>query len=289
MRSPIQDMLDTYQCKTMDDYRFALKEIIQEVTLLGLSRSGFFSQAAFYGGTALRIFHGLDRFSEDLDFSLIEADAAFDLDAYLPAVKDELGSYGFEMTVERKVKEYESPVQSAFIKDGTIIHLMSIASITPPVSGVAPNEVLRVKFEIDTAPPSGASYEVKYHLLPVAYSVRLYDLPSLFAGKLHALLCRSWKHRVNGRDFYDYVWYLSRSIPVNMAHLERRMIQSGHLESERPLDAGTLQELLEDRFASVDYRQIISDVSPFVKDPRSLQVWSRDFFSSITRDGLSTL
>ena len=289
MRSPIKDMLDRYTCITMDDYRNALKEIVQEIALCGLSRGGFFKNAAFYGGTALRMFHNLDRFSEDLDFSLIVPDHFYDLDVYLPYVRDELGSYGFEMEVEKKQKTSNTQVQSAFIKGGTLIHLIKIASIEPPVSGISRDEQLRVKFEIDTDPPTGAEFEVKYQLVPVPYSVRLFDLPSLFAGKLHALLCRNWKNRVKGRDYYDYLWYLSRSVPVNIFHLEQRMIQSGHITKAGELDAESLVRLLDVRFSVIDFRQVISDVEPFVKDLRSLELWNYDFFINVTRDRLRVM
>ena len=286
MRSPVQDMLEKYQCKNADEYRDALKEIVQEIALLGLSRAGFFKHAAFYGGTALRIFYGHDRFSEDLDFSLTGRNDSFDLGEYLPAVRDELGAYGFDMQVERKEKTKESAVQSAFIKGGTLIHLVNIASITPPVPGVSPNELLKIKFEVDTDPPDGALYEVKYQLTPVSYSVRLYDGPSLFAGKLHALLCRNWKQRVKGRDFYDYIWYLSRGIPLNIRHLEGRMCQTEHWKVTETLDRSALIKMIEDRFSTVDFTQAKKDVAPFIRDSHALDLWSQEFFNSITRDKL---
>lgn len=143
------------------------------------------------------------------------------------AVRDELAAYGFEVLVERKEKTEDSAVP-AFIKGGTLVHLLKIASLTPPVSEVPPNEQRKIKFEVDTDPPPGASYEVKYQLSPIPYSVRLYDLSSLFAGKLHAVLCRSWKSRVKGRDFYDYLWYLTHKVTPNLPHLEARMRQSGY-------------------------------------------------------------
>jgi len=286
MASPVQDLLKRYDCKTADDYRSALKEIIQEITLLGLSRAGFFHEGAFYGGTALRIFHGLDRFSEDLDFSLEAPKADFDIEAYTSSVRDELAAYGFEVQVERKEKTEDSAVQSAFIKGGTLVHLLKIASLTPPVSGVPPNEQLKIKFEVDTDPPSGASYDVKYQLNPIPYSVRLYDLASLFAGKLHAVLCRSWKNRVKGRDFYDYLWYLSHRVGPNFGHLEARMRQSGYWKNPEALDSPQLLELLEQRFGQVDFTQAAEDVRPFIRDPRSLDLWNREFFSSVTKDWL---
>jgi len=283
--SPVQRMLGKYRCETNEERRDALREIVQELALVGLSRADFFARAAFYGGTALRIFHGLDRFSEDLDFSLAKSDPAFELEEYLGAVRDELASWGFAMKVERKAKEAGGAVQSAFIKGGTLEHLVRIAAIDPPVPGIPPNELLKVKLEIDVDPPELASFETKYRLDPVPFSARLYDRPSLFAGKLHALLCRAWKRRVKGRDFYDYLWYLSNGVELNLPHLEARMRQSGHWGGESLTEA-RLVELLEERFSSIDYAQAKADAAPYLRDTRQLDLWSADFFIAVTRERL---
>jgi predicted nucleotidyltransferase component of viral defense system len=284
--SPVRKMLEKYQCKNNEERRDALREIVQELALLGLSRTSFFTYAAFYGGTALRIFHGLTRFSEDLDFSLLKAMPNFSLDDYLDPVRDELASWGFQMNVERKEKSTEGAVQSAFNKSGTLIHLVKIASINPPVAGVPSNEQLKIKLEIDTDPPGDASYEVKYRLNPLLYSVRLYDPPSLFAGKLHALLCRGWKQRVKGRDFFDYLWYLSNDIPVNALHLEARMRQSGHYSQQKHLEQKDILELIEQRMTAVDFDHVKKDIIPYIKDTRSIELWSSEFFFAVTREHL---
>lgn len=286
MHSAIADMLKAYECHTADDYRHALNEIVQEIALLGLYRGGFFAKAAFYGGTALRIFYGLERFSEDLDFSLLKSNKKFDLSSFTQVVQDELGAYGLEMTVKEKIKQNDSPVKSAFIKGGTQIHIMKIAPVLPPVDGINPREQLKIKLEVDTQPPTGATFEMKYQLRPVPYSVRLYSPSSLLAGKMHALLCRSWKTRVKGRDFYDYVWFLSKSIPVNITHLAQRMKQTGHLPAGAVLTEADLKSRLRKRFASVDFDQAKKDVLLFVKNRDALNLWSADFFSTITDDKL---
>ncbi|MCI1210205.1 MAG: nucleotidyl transferase AbiEii/AbiGii toxin family protein [Treponema sp.] len=282
MTSAVETMLKKYDCKNTDDYRNALKEIIQETALCGLSRAGFFNKAAFYGGTALRIFYGLDRFSEDMDFSLITPDSSFDLSNYFITVKSELEANGFSMTVERKQKQQNSTIQSAFIKGDTLVHLLKIVPIEPPVAGVAPNERLKIKFEVDTNPPEGATYENKYSLLPAPYSVRLYDAPSLFAGKIHAVLCRNWKTRVKGRDFYDYIWYLSRDIPVNIQHLRARLVQTGNLDSDMALTLPELKRMLTERFRKIDFNEAVKDVRPFIKNQSQLKLWNTDFFTAIT-------
>ena len=256
MQQVLEQMLRSYEPQTSIDKKNAIKEIIQEIVLCGLSRAGFFKHAAFYGGTALRIFYGLDRFSEDLDFSLM-APEGFDLGEYLPALEKEIRSYGLNFKAEERVKTAESAIQSALIK---------------------------IKFEIDTNPPPFATFEHKYRLLPSPYEICLYDAPSLFAGKVHAVLCRAWKNRIKGRDLYDYVFYLSMNTPVNLKHLEARLRQSGFMETEAPLDIDRLKDMLRARFATIDYDQAKQDVLPFIKDPNKLAVWSQDFFDQITEN-----
>lgn len=286
MHSAIESMLERYDCRSTEDYVNALKEVIQEIALLGLSRGGFFRHAAFYGGTALRIFYGLERYSEDLDFSLIEPVPDFDFSNDLRSVREELGSYGMEMSVEEKVKENKSSIRSAFIKGGTQIHLLKIEAISPPVSGVHSNQQLKIKLEVDTDPPAGGTYEVKYQLNPIPHYVRLYTLPTLFAGKIHAVLARSWKTRVKGRDFFDYLWYLSKNVGVDMAHLRNRLMQSGHLNPEEDWNINILIQRLISRFSETDFPAAAKDVRPFIENPSVLNLWSEDFFSSITRDKL---
>jgi predicted nucleotidyltransferase component of viral defense system len=284
MISAVQKMFERYQCRTTDERRNALKEIVQEIALAALDRAHFFNQAAFYGGTALRIFYGLERFSEDLDFSLLQSGMSFNFAPYLQAIHDELASFGFEMPVEQKQKAPHSAIQSAFIKGGTLIHLLKISPVSPPVAEVSPNELIKIKLEVDIDPPAGAAFEVKYRLSPTPYSVRLYDAPSLFAGKLHALLCRKWKSRVKGRDYFDYLWYLQNKIPVNLIHFEARMRQSGAWDKARQITSKDIVELLDEKFSQVDFEQVKNDVRPFIKDTRPLGLWTRDFFQAVSRD-----
>ena len=284
MNSVLNSMLERYECRTTEDYKNALKEIIQEVALCGLSRGDFFKTAAFYGGTALRIFYGLDRFSEDMNFSLCAPDPDFALSAYFPFLQEELAAAGFTLTVEQKIKSKESDVQSAFSKGETVIQLLNIAPIEPPVAGVASGEQVKIKFEIDTNPPAAATYETKYALLPIPFAVKMYDEPSLFAGKLHAVLCRAWKNRVKGRDFYDLVWYLSRRTKPNLAHLQKRLEQSGRWNPAEMLTTDALKTLLCDRFAQIDFEAAKKDVMPFIQDSRKLDLWGAEFFCAIVQE-----
>lgn len=281
MNTVFKQMLQRYDAKSAYEQENAVKEIMQEIVLCGLSRAGFFKKAAFYGGTALRIFYGLDRFSENLDFSLSAPDADFDLAAYFPALEKEVRAFGLNITIQEKKKTKESNVQSAFLKGDTRKHLLLFYG-NEANTGVPHGQCIKIKFEVDIDPPPYAAFEHKYRLLPAPYQIRLYDAPSLFAGKLHAVLCRAWENRVKGRDLYDYVFYLSRGIPVNLAHLGARLEQSGVPAAEVPRTSDDMKRLLRNRFAQIDCRQAAEDVKPFIKDHAMLELWSAEFFSQIT-------
>ena len=282
MNQILEQMLKQYQTQTVFDKKNALKEVVQEIVLCGLSRSGFFRKSAFYGGTALRIFYDLDRFSEDLDFSLKVPDHEFDLADYLSLLDREIRSYGLNFKIEAKEKSVDSDIKSAFLKGNTKEHLLLFYADERLIANTSSNELIKVKFEVDTNPPDFASFETKYRLLPMPYEVCLYDLPSLFAGKIHAVLCRSWRSRVKGRDLYDYVFYLSKGVQVNLAHAGARLIQTGNFSADKSLTLVDLQEMLHKRFQDIDYQQAKQDVLPFIKNPNALDLWGPDFFISIT-------
>lgn len=287
MHSAIFDMLEKYKCQTVNDYKNALKEIIQEIALLGLFRSNFFTKAAFYGGTALRMLYALDRFSEDIDFSLLKQDPAFEISLYFKTVLDELHSFGFDVEVSKKQKQTMTAIESAFIKGGTQIHLLKIGVPNDIADLVQSNELLKIKLEIDTSPPESIETEVKYLLNPVPYHVRVFTLPCLLAGKIHALTCRPWKNnRIKGRDLYDYVWFLSKEIPVHVQHLQARMRQTEHLDPQETLTPEMIHQLLYNKFNTIDYNQARHDVDVFLKDTKKTLLWSPDFFNAISNDQL---
>jgi len=273
-------MLRPYNPVTPLDWTHAIREVVQEIALLGLWRSGFFEEAAFYGGTALRIFHGLNRFSEDLDFSLLEEGGSVRLESALASIRTELAAWGLSFEAESKSSGSRTGIESAFLKGNTRINLLNVG-VPEELNRYFPhNQKVTIKLELDTTPPPLASTEVKTHLLPTPFQVRLYDLPSLFAGKLHAMLFRDWKSQVKGRDFYDFVWYISRRVPVNLPHLEARIIQSEEQQTER-FNIDAVQTLLKDRIRSVDIAAAAEDVRPFLRDPRELQLWNEEFFMQL--------
>lgn len=280
MNVTIYEMLKNYNVNNIYDKKNAIKEILQEIVLCGLARGGFFKEAAFYGGTALRIFYGLDRFSEDLDFSLIAANPNFDFKKYFPTLEKEIKSYGLNLSITEKVKSIDSDVASAFVKGNTKELLLSF--YTNDNISITSNETIKIKFEVDTNPPAYAKFEHKYRLLPSPYEVNMYDLSSLFAGKIHAVLCRGWKSRIKGRDLYDYAFYLSKNASVNQRHLRERLIQSDFIKKDNKLDLDDLKAMLYVRFDTIDFAQAKRDVEPFIQNISILDIWSADFFKDIT-------
>jgi len=284
MQQVLTQMLSKYQLKNIEDKKNAIKEIVQEVVLCGLSRGGFFKEAAFYGGTALRIFYGLDRFSEDLDFSLISQNPDFELTKYFSYIENETKSLGLNFSVTEKEKSIDSNVKSAFLKGSTKEHILTFYEATDDAKVINREEVIKIKFEVDVNPPSGATYETKFGLLPSPYQVRLYDMSSLFAGKIHACLCRNWKMRVKGRDFYDYVFFLAMGAKVNLVNLKAKLVQSKYISEDYDLTIENLKTLLTERFSNMDFAQAKEDVFPFVHDKSKLDLWGKEFFIEITKN-----
>jgi len=281
MNEAIRQILAKYEIRSLDDSLRALREVMQEIALLGLWRSKFFEKAAFYGGTALRVLFGLDRFSEDLDFSLLEKNEEFDLAEYGDALKRELDSFGFDVEIENRIKPAGTAIQSAFLKANTRSQMITVEFERGIIQQVPRNQVLKIKLEIDTDPPSGFSTETRYLLRPVPFAVRTFSLPDLFAGKMHAVLCREWKSRVKGRDWYDLVWFAAYHPELHLSHLEQRMRQTGHWKGATALTATEFRVLLTRRIDIVNIDQIRREVEPFVKDTGSLALWSKEFFLDV--------
>ncbi|MDZ7619709.1 MAG: nucleotidyl transferase AbiEii/AbiGii toxin family protein, partial [Patescibacteria group bacterium] len=263
MHDAVRAMLERHECATRDDYVGALREILQELALLGLWRGKFFERAAFYGGTALRVLYGLDRYSEDLDFSLLTPDAHFSLGAYGESLVRELRSFGFDVHFQSRGTSRQGAIESAFLKTNTYRHLLAIDVKHELLSGLHPAATLKIKLEVDTDPPGGFSTGSKYLLRPIPVALRVYSLPDLFAGKLHAVLFRKWKNRVKGRDWYDLVWFASWHPEFRLSHLEARMRQSGDFQQEEPLTFAELREMLQAAVHGLDVAKVRQDVLPF--------------------------
>ena len=240
-----------------------------------------FRACSILRGTALRILYGLDRFSENLDFSLLRPSPDFNLARYTASLEDELLAFGFNVRVEMVDKAVESAGQSAFLKANTRNELLIIETGEELAGQVSAGQVLKVKIEVDTESPPGFSTSTRYLLQPIPFAVRCYSLPDLFAGKMHALLFRRWKNRGKGRDWYDFVWYAANHPRLNLHHLEQRMRQTGHWKGEQPLSTAAFSELLSAAIDRLDVDQARKDVAPFVKDQQMLALWSHEFFRDV--------
>lgn len=285
MNEAIAVMLKNYgPIRNVQDEENALKEIIQQITLLGLHRGGFFENASFYGGTALRMLYGLDRFSEDLDFCLLKPDREFSFRPYLQSIIDELARFGFLSKVEEKRCGPDAAIGSAFIKQNT--H-QALLKIDRRGRRLPKDQILKVKLEVDKDNPTGAKRALKLVKLPVPFMVGTLSESSLFAGKLHALVARSYLNRVKGRDYYDFLFYMARRTPVNMGYLEAKLRDSGHFTAPDPLGKEVFVKILKRKFNTVDFEKAKSDVKPFIKMSQlaSLADWSRELFCAMA-DGL---
>jgi predicted nucleotidyltransferase component of viral defense system len=267
MSSVFDQMMARYAIATANDRINAQHEVMQEIALAALFRSGFFNLAAFYGGTCLRIFYGLERFSEDLDFSLLEANNKFNLENYFDPIIDEFKTYGRDVVISKKDKIQETNIESAFLKDDT--NVFNIAFRTEPQ--------VKIKIEVDTNPPQGFTTDLKLLLLPFSFYVRTYSINDLFAGKMHALLFRQWKNRVKGRDWFDFEWYVRNRIQLNFSHLVKRTQQS-----EPSLrDGFSIEEfkaMLQNKIQSLKFDLVRNDVSPFIKNQQDIDIWSQEYF-----------
>jgi predicted nucleotidyltransferase component of viral defense system len=272
-------MVNMYQNQTVSD-QTKIREVLQQTALLGLERHGFFEKAAFYGGTALRILYGLDRFSEDLDFTLIKPDPKFDFDPFLEGMRKELASFGFEMEVAKKSKSVETSVVSAFMKMNTIKLYLAIGD-EQKSKFVNHNEKIQIKLEVDIDPPPHFRLQNRVVLNPTSFHVLTLHQSDLFAGKMHAILYRSWKGRIKGRDWYDLIWYLQKKIPMSLRFLESCMKQAGNLQPEESLSRNRVLKMVQDKIQEVNWENAKDDMRPFISDTGKLKIWSPEFFGEI--------
>lgn len=275
----IKAWIQEYQPANRVEAEAALREIMQEVALAGLQRAGFFEKAAFYGGTALRIFYGLNRFSEDLDFSLLEAEPGFSFEPYFNSIITEFQAIGMHVSVKEKKKSVQSGIDSAFLKSETIWKELVLENIIPQ-AGIQLSPGIKIKLEVDKAPPPGFETEEKLLLRPFSFYVKCFTLPNLFAGKMHALLFRKWKQRVKGRDWYDLEWYIRKNIPVNLHHFMLRARDTGDWKADS-ISREELVQLLKEKSDQVSFSQVKEDITRFIPDPSVLDIWSAQYFKDL--------
>ena len=242
----------------------ASHEIMQQIALAGLHRGGFFNHAAFYGGTCLRLFHHLPRFSEDMDFSLIEKRDDIHLENYFPAILKEFQMAGLDVTITKKEKMAFGRVESAFLKENTEAYEIKFQT----------KKTVKIKIELDIDPPLLFNTEQKLLLKPYSFMTRCFTLPDLYAGKMHALVYRAWQRRVKGRDWYDFEWYVRNDTPLNFNHLQARIKEF----SGNDIDKETFLLQLREKLSSTDINLVKTDVLDYITDPHQLDIWSNDYF-----------
>ena len=240
------------------------QEVMQHIALAGLHRGGFFKYAAFYGGTCLRLFHHLPRYSEDMDFSLIEKRTNIHIEDFFPSIIEEFRLAGHEVSITKKDKKIFGRVESAFLKENTEAYDIKFQT----------KKTVKVKIELDTDPPLSFATEQLLLQQPYSFMTRCFTLPDLYAGKMHALVFRNWKTRVKGRDWYDFEWYVRWNVPLDFKHLQERIREF----SGKEVSKEAFMDQLRDRLATTNIDQAKEDVIGFVDDPHELDIWSNDYF-----------
>jgi hypothetical protein len=272
----IKDWIAEYNPRNETEVLAAMREIMQEITLAALSRTDFFEKAAFYGGTALRIFYGLDRFSEDLDFSLLEVNPQFSLEPYFLAISSEFESLGMQVSLREKDKKSATAIESAFLKSETIWKELILEDVVRQM-GIKSNKSIKIKIEVDCLPPSGFTTEQRLLLRPFSFYVNCFSRSSLFAGKMHALLFRKWKNRVKGRDWYDFEWYIRNGIPLDVSHFFQRAKDTQDWKSDS-ISKEQILQLLRDKIESTSIDQVKADVRRFIPDEKKIDIWGKSYF-----------
>lgn len=258
------EMVAAYNPQNATQKTNAQHQVMQQIVLAGLQKGGFFEHAAFYGGTCLRIFHGLPRFSEDMDFTLVEKNPAIHLENYFQPIREVFALTGKDVVITKKEKLHFGRVESAFLKEDTTAYDIAFQT----------EKTIKVKIELDTNPPLLFDTEQKLMMQPYSVMIRCLTLPDLFAGKMHALVFRNWKTRIKGRDWYDFEWYIRHNIPLHFAHLQERIREFNGQEVTQE----EFMHLLRDRLANANINQVKEDVLPFVNNPSELDIWSNEYF-----------
>lgn len=282
MFTAIEQIISSYNPSSTDETKAILREIVQSIVLVGLSRAGFFAKASFYGGTALRMFYGLNRFSEDLDFTLNEPDENFTIEPYLNQIREVALSYGLNLELVTKAKKVNTPVESAFAKLNTYQTFVSLRINEDITRQLHKGEIIKVKFEIDCDPALGFNTENKWIDIVEFAPVVVLDESSLFAGKLHAILCRNYKNTVKGRDYYDFLFYVSKRINPNLDYLKNKLVQSGKLKEDDCFDIDLLKDMLKERFNQVNFEMVKNDTFRFLKKNEDLSFYCKELFIQMT-------
>ena len=269
----IQQRLNEYEVKNAIEEEQAIKETIQEITLFGLWKAGFFDVAAFQGGTSLRVLYDLPRFSDDLDFILKEPDPDFDWSGYLKGLLEYLEEFGLKTEVKDKSR-MDQAVRKALLKDNSISNQLNLSFYRGQK-----DQNLTIKLEIDINPPAGSGFEYSYLDFPTDFEVCHQDLSSNLALKIHALLCRPY---TKGRDWYDFNWYVRKKIKPNLPLLRAALIQDGPWKGQDlKINEDWVKQSLSQKISSIDWKGAATDIERFLSriEKDGLKMWNEQFFT----------
>ncbi len=283
VESTIEELIKSCNPKNSNEAKEILREILQKIVLIGLSKKDFFKYASFYGGTALRLFYDLNRFSEDLDFTLNKKNNDFSLIIYKDSIKEVANSYGLDIDIDIKDKIVSTNIESAFAKLNTYQTFINFKINRNILNLIHKDELIKVKFEVDKDPSLGFNYELKWIDVPEYASVSVLDLPSLLSGKIHAILCRTYKNNVKGRDYYDFLFYMRKRVKPNMKYLMNKLIESKVIKEDDDFDINILKEMLIKKFENVDFNMIKEDIKKFLVNNENVDFYSKELFIDVVK------
>jgi predicted nucleotidyltransferase component of viral defense system len=269
----LDEKIKEFSIANVLDQENILQELMQQYILASLSRSGFFSDAVFHGGTCLRIAYGMNRFSEDLDFFLKQANPDFTWKKYLDRISKDAVMEGIHFDIRDKSKP-AAAVQKAFLNTDSIGK-----DILLDLPFERDNrKLIKIKLEIDTKPPSGSSYETRYITFPLTVSLTTQTLESGFGMKMSALLCREY---TKARDWYDFIWYISKKIVPDLRLLQNALNQQGPWAGQKiRVGPEWIVENLGKRITQIDWESVQQEIQRFlpIEEQESLKLWDQELF-----------
>jgi predicted nucleotidyltransferase component of viral defense system len=239
------------------------REFVQLLCLKILDEHKLFDNLAFTGGTALRVVYGMKRFSEDLDFSLVRKEG-YSFSRMSDVMSGALALAGLKSELKPKA---EKTVHSAMLKFPRLLKELGLSPLE--------NQKLSIKLEIDTNPPRGGHIQNRIIQRLYTFNIAYFDLPSMFATKLHACFFRSY---VKGRDYYDFLWYMGNNVKPNFTLLNNAIAQTH--EKTPVIDEGNFKEFLLQGIEKVDFKAARKDVERFLEDKSELRLFDTELIKN---------
>lgn len=272
---------------TSDARKNLLREILQEVILCHMKEAGLFEDMAFHGGTSLRLLHRIDRFSEDLDMSLLVANESYDIAAKMRDLEVSLLNSGFRLEFQNKSKPTKA-IKVFYVNDSDILN-----QFAREIGNVIAGEKIKIKFELDVLPSDHQVFADSRVKSTFSVIVKSHDLTTCMGQKIHAVLCRSHFYGmdiIKGRDLYDLEWYLEQGIIPNYNNLRECLIRGGPWEKQKlQIDRAWVVAEIHKSLQTKSFPMILEDLRPLVDSTifESISArWNKSYYSQLVAEKL---